>query len=267
MITKKNKILGILFVIFLGACSISPGMHMSVKNDWVDNSEYVFIESINKNIEIIDINDFKLDQAKSDTYKIGNGDELIITVWGLPDIFPIANISPDQNIRRVNSIGNIYFPYIGIVNASGKTQNELRDYMTNKLSDYFNNPQLDISIANFNSQKIYILGEVTKPSKLDITDIPLTLADALGEVKGINTMSGAPSQVFVIRNEVATQMQPKIFKANMSSPSAFIDAGNFILQDNDIVYVNTQGIARWNKVIAQFFPFSTFLNSVENLTD
>ena len=58
---------------------------------------------------------------------------------------------------------------------------------------------------------------------------------------------------------------PEIFYADLSSPSYFIDAGKFYLMDNDIVYVNSNGTARWNKVISQFFPFSSFLNSVDNL--
>ena len=39
------------------------------------------------------------------------------------------------------------------------------------------------------------------------------------------------------------------------------------LSDNDIVYVNSKGTTRWNRVISQFFPFSSFLNSVDNLVN
>ena len=38
------------------------------------------------------------------------------------------------------------------------------------------------------------------------------------------------------------------------------------LKDNDVIYVNAKGTTRWNRVISQFFPFSSFLNSVDNLT-
>ena len=53
----------------------------------------------------------------------------------------------------------------------------------------------------------------------------------------------------------------------MSSPAGFIAAGNFYLSDNDVVYVNAKGTARWNRVISQFFPFSSLLNSLDNLSD
>ena len=109
-----------------------------------------------------------------------------------------------------------------------------------------------------------MLGEVTKPSKINITDIPLSLSDALGEVNGINTNTGDGYNVFIIRNN--KDNLPEIYRANLSSPAGFLNAGNFYLKNNDIVYVNAKGTTRWNKVISQFFPFSSFLNSVDNLT-
>ena len=78
-----------------------------------------------------------------------------------------------------------------------------------------------------------------------------------------NTADG--SEVFIIRQGVGSN-DPEIYRANLSSPSGFIAAGDFYLADNDIVYVNAKGTTRWNRVISQFFPFSTFLNSVDNLT-
>ena len=184
----------------------------------------------------------------------------------MPEIFPISNISPDQNLRRVDSNGNLYFPYAGIVEAAGKTQDELRANLTDILSNYFTEPQLDISIARFNSQKIYLLGEVTTPMKINITDIPLSLSDALGEAKGISTNTGDGTNVYIIRQS-GVSGENQIFRANLSSPAGFIAAGNFYLNNNDIIYVNAKGTARWNRVISQFFPFSSFLNSIDNLTN
>ena len=71
---------------------------------------------------------------------------------GAQEIFPIANMNPDQNLRRVDQNGNIYFPYIGEI-KTWQTQSELRNDLTVKLSA-FKEPQLDLSIARFNSQKI-----------------------------------------------------------------------------------------------------------------
>ena len=265
MIIKK-KISLIITIILINGCSLSPGMHMETKSTWLDESKYVSIDSIEEPIKLIRISEtVDLSYENNYLYKIGVGDQIAVTVWGLPEIFPVTNISPDQNLRRVDANGNIFFPYIGLVEAAGKTQDELRNNITNRLAEYFTDPQVDVTIARFNSQQVFVLGEVTKPSKLNITDIPISLSKAIGESFGLNTNTAAASEVFIIRQNAVGE-DPLIFYANLKNPSSFIEAGNFYLKNNDIVYVNASGTTRWNKVISQFFPFSTFLNSIENLT-
>ena len=266
MIMKK-KISLIVTIILVHGCSLSPGMHMETKSSWLDESKYVSIDSVEEPIKLISISETTdLSYKNNYSYKIGVGDQIAITVWGLPDVFPVTNISPDQNLRRVDANGNIFFPYIGLVEAKGKTQDELRDNVTNRLGEYFTDPQVDVTIARFNSQQVFVLGEVTKPIKLNITDIPISLSTAIGESFGLNTNTASASQVFIIRQNEAGG-DPLIFHANLKNPSSFIEAGNFYLKNNDIVYVNASGTTRWNKVISQFFPFSTFLNSIDNLTN
>ena len=201
-----------------------------------------------------------------DTYKIGRGDQLFVTVWGLPDVFPLTGgINSELNTRRVDSNGNIFFPFVGLILAEGKTQDGLRKDLTLQLSKMFKNVQLDVAIAGFNSQKVYLLGEITTPKTINLTDIPLSLANAIGESKGLNTNTSEGEDVFVIR-QIPNQ-DPQIFRVDLSSPAGFLSAGNFYLVANDIVYVNAKGTTRWNRVISQFFPFSSFLNSVDNLID
>lgn len=264
MVIRNKKSLLILF--FFTGCSLSPGMHMDTRSSWNEDAKYVFIESLDKNVRLVDISE-TLDSSYTSkyVYRIGVGDQISIVVWGLPEIFPMVNSGSQQNLRRVDSNGNIFFPYAGLVKAAGKTQDELRKNVTAALSAYFTDPQLDVSVLNFNSQKVFVLGEVTRPIKLNITDIPVSLSDAIGESLGLNTNSAAASEVFVVRQGSAYE-DPIIFHADLKTPSGFFQSGNFYLTNNDIVYVNSSGTARWNRVISQFFPFSTFLNSIDNLT-
>ena len=253
LMTMKKKISLITLLILINGCSLSPGMHMETKSSWADNSKYVYIESIQKDVRLIKITETIDDAYKNNyEYRIGIGDQIAVTIWGLPDIFPVTNINTDLNLRRVDANGNIFFPYAGLIKASGKTQNELRVNLSSSLSEYFNDPQVDVTIARFNSQQVFVLGEVTKPRKLNITDIPISLSNAIGESFGLNTSTSAASEVFIIRQNKADQ-DPLIFHANLKNPSNFIEAGNFYLEHNDIVYVNASGTARWNKVISQFF--------------
>lgn len=264
--TIKKKISFLIVFLFIYGCSLAPGMHMDTKSSWIDGYEYVFISTLEKNVKLTHISK-TLDQSFKNNYEytIGTGDQIAVTIWGLPEIFPIINVSVDQNLRRVDANGNIFFPYVGLIKASGKTQDELRDALTNGLAKYFNAPQVDVTIARFNSQQVYVLGEVLKPIKINLTDIPISLSTAIGESYGLNTNTAAASEVFIIR-QTESDNEPQIFHADLKNPSSFIGAGSFYLKNNDIVYVNSSGTTRWNKVISQFFPFSSFLNSVDNLT-
>ena len=261
-----KKISLIITLIFVTGCSLSPGMHMETKSPWLDESKYVYIDSIQKDVRLVNISE-TLDASFKNNYiyKIGVGDQIAVTVWGLPDIFPVTNISQDLNLRRVDANGNIFFPFVGLIEAKGKTQDQLRNSLTSGLSEYFTDPQVDVTIARFNSQQVFVLGEVTRPIKINITDIPISLSNAIGESFGLNTNTAAGSEVFIIRQN-SIGADPLIFHANLRNPSSFIEAGNFYLTNNDIIYVNASGTARWNKVISQFFPFSSFLNSIDNLT-
>ena len=104
---------------------------MNTQNSWLDESKYVFIESIGKDVKLINVSETFNPSYKSEyLYKIGVGDQIAVTVWGLPEIFPVTNISPDQNLRRVDANGNIFFPYVGLITAKGMTQDELRKNVT-----------------------------------------------------------------------------------------------------------------------------------------
>ena len=260
-----NKKLITIVIFFLSGCNLSPGMHMESNSSWLNDDSYVFIDALNTSIKVEDISSY-VESEVDYNYRIGKGDQLAITIWGFPDIFPLSNINPDQNLRRVDSNGDIFFPFVGVIKAEGKSQNELRLDLSKSLSEFFKNPQLDLSIVKFNSQRVYLLGEVSVPQKINITDIPLSLTEALGQTNGINNNTAEASEVFVIRQGKSGD-NPKIFRADLGSPSGFLIAGNFYLSDNDVVYVNTKGTTRWNRVISQFFPFSSFLNSVDNLTN
>ena len=103
-----------------------------------------------------------------------------------------------------------------------------------------------------------------KTNEISINKTPLSLTDAIGQVNGINTNTANGSEVFIIRQGQNGNLL-EIIRADLDSPSGFIIAGNFYLKNQDIVYVNAKGTIRWNRVISQFFPFSSFLNSVDNL--
>src|SRR5262245_48803502 len=87
----------------------------------------------------------------ADEYRIGSGDVVKITVWGQD------SLSGDY---PVDAQGFVPFPLLGRVSARGLTTLELTARVTELLKkDYLVDPQVMVSVKEYLSQKVQVLGE------------------------------------------------------------------------------------------------------------
>lgn len=105
---------------------------------------------------------------------------------------------------------------------------------------------------------IAMLGQVRSPGNLQMGRDRLSLTDALSRAGGINETSASPSGIFVLRRQPEeSDKLATVYQLDVSDATAFTVASRFQLEPQDIVYVTTAPLARWNRVISLLLPSLT----------
>ncbi|MEZ9018116.1 polysaccharide export protein [Vibrio lentus] len=203
---NKNRLLLALLPVLLTGCT-TPGTHLSTGNKNViqpseeqqesDISDVVNLYPLtaqsvssyrSESLSVSQANPtLDVDIAKYE-YQVGVGDILNITIWDHPELtIPAGSYrSSTEAGNWVHADGTIFYPYIGTVEVAGKTVREVRADIASRLAKYIESPQVDVNVAAFRSKKTYITGEVSKPGQQPITNIPLTLLDAVNRSGGLS---------------------------------------------------------------------------------
>ncbi len=236
--------LGLLGLILLvSGCAMSPGMKMSsgsvapgvkvipITAELIAEQERARARGVPAELKVVggEQGDEKYE------YYIGPRDILSITVWDHPELtIPAGQFrAAETEGHRVAADGTIYYPYAGRVHVVGKTQAEVREILTEKLSRQIANPQLDVKVVAFRSQKAYVVGEVANPGFQPITDVPLTVMDAIARAGGV-TPEGDRSHVILSRDGVNYTINLlDIFQRGDISR-------NILLKDGDILNVSNR---------------------------
>jgi polysaccharide export outer membrane protein len=264
-----NKVLFMLVISVLSACTVVPGMHVSpftegssVAMPVIENEQSILkklnIQSITAQL-IVDIEnnsnsrslgkgyvanhyfDYRIGsktikgvppEQPYTSYRVGPRDVLTITVWEHPELtIPAGQFrSAEASGTVVGEDGAIFYPYVGVVQAAGKTVEEIRDRLTKKLSKYIERVQLDVRVASYRSQRIYVVGEVKVPGIQLVKDVPLTVLEAINNAGGVTERSD--------RRNITLTRGDKTYSINLL---ALYEGGdktqNVMLQHGDVLNV------------------------------
>jgi polysaccharide export outer membrane protein len=255
MMSNLRRLCLLLFLAFgLSACTLLPGMSAHYAKPAViiespeepANQSYTLLKITPKLVkdmrqeelairkQPIDLGAFG--NPNSAVYRLGPQDVLRIFVWGNPDLTLVTTTVVGVNLasspvgRTVSDRGDIFFPMVGNIKAAGLTIPEFRESLAKQLSKFIKDPQVEVDVSGFRSQKIFIAGEVKTPGVVPITDVTLRLADAIG-------LSGGFTAEADIHNAVLTRgKQSMQIDLDRLYYGGDISA-NVILQSGDILSV------------------------------
>jgi polysaccharide export outer membrane protein len=170
--------------------------------------------------------------AKAKPYRVGPQDVLLATVWDHPEItMPMGpNRTDASSGSLVEEDGYIYFPFVGRLKVGGLTANEIRVALTTELGKVLRNPQVDVKVISYRSQKVYVGGEVRNPAVYPVTDVPFTLAEAVNRSGGFLPTADDTRMVLVR----GTQTWRLNFRELVATGDNF---NRLVLQDVDSLHI------------------------------
>jgi polysaccharide export outer membrane protein len=156
----------------------------------------------------------------SKAYVIGPLDVLIVRVWNNPNLSGAVDVRPD---------GMLSMQLIGDVKADGLTLTQLKETIRTRLSEFLNNPEVDVQLGKVNSKRYFVYGEVGHPGEFPLVEAT-TIMDALSNVGGFRDFAN-PKKIYVLRGT-----QKFNFNYRDVSKGKNMEQ-NIVLQNGDRIFV------------------------------
>ncbi|HKV61570.1 MAG TPA: polysaccharide biosynthesis/export family protein [Candidatus Acidoferrum sp.] len=157
-------------------------------------------------------------------YLIGPQDTLDIAVWKEPDLTRTVPVRPD---------GKISLPLLDDVQAGGLTPSQLGVEITQRLKKYLTDPRVTVIVTTIASQRVYILGEVTRAGAYPLIS-GMTLLQALSSAGGF-TQFANPRNIYLLREENGKQVKhPFNYRSVVSGKNS---DQNVVLKAGDTIVV------------------------------
>ena len=157
-----------------------------------------------------------------ESYRIGVEDVLRIFVWGEPDLSGQFRVLPD---------GSISLPLVHDVLVRGLTTTEVRKAVTDRLSEFINEPNVTVIVESSNSYRIYFLGEVSRQGAIQFYR-PMRLMQAIAAAGGLTEF--AKKEITLVRDlggaEVRFQIDYKrLINAAPGQKNIYLEPGDTLI--------------------------------------
>lgn len=227
----------------LTGCTVFPGSHLKVdkpeRSDAAKLSDIVRVHAIDTGLLTAtpapraQLPEALLQEsAENYDYLVGAGDVLNITIWDHPELtIPAGSMrSAEEAGNWVHADGTIFYPYVGKIEVAGMNVATIRELITQKLRRYIEDPQVEVSVAAFRSQRVYVTGAVGSPGPVPVTNVPLRLLDALIAAGDVSAEADWQRAVLTRNGQ----------KYELSLASLYVEGDisqNILLQHGDVLHL------------------------------
>lgn len=259
-------LIAILASLLLNACAFAPGMKYEASLPSENGRPSITPTVIEITPSLVTRIQTEASASISDTYdqligtplpyRVGPGDVLSIIVWDHPELV-IPNLtyvsgdvqsntglqglnprpgltSPTAPGFTVSDDGYIQFPYLGHFKVAGESLIEIQSRLSSALNDYVHRPQITVGMAAYRSKRIFVEGQVGAPGAQPLTNIPMSILEAIAGASGITPGVGDESKVQLVR-------AGHVYDLNLPALiSKGVDLSHLYLADHDIVRVQPQ---------------------------
>jgi polysaccharide export outer membrane protein len=129
----------------------------------------------------------------------------------------------------VDKAGYINYPVLGRVKVGGLTLNDARDTLLRRIIPYVSDAVLDFRFLNL---KITMLGEVTRPGLVRLSNKRVTLLEAIGMAGDLTPYADRKNILLMREKDGQRQYVP----LNLQDPAVFVSP-YFYLEQNDFIYI------------------------------
>jgi polysaccharide export outer membrane protein len=162
--------------------------------------------------------------SSQETYELQAGDVLDISVWKEADLTREVLVRPD---------GSFSFPLAGEIDARGKTVENVRAILVDRLQKYVPSPAVAVAVKQIGGNRIYVVGKVNKAGDFPLTN-PLDVMQAISLAGGV-TPYAAVNHIVILRRQNGQQKLLRFRYSDVARGRALDQ--NIQLQSGDTVVV------------------------------
>jgi len=200
---------------------------------------------------------------------------------GVQGVYPIERPTRTLSAMLAKAGGVIIEPEIAQVTViRGKAQGKIW------FQDLFDHPELDIALrggdrilVEEDRRSFTALGATSQQARVPFETQDMSALEAIAQVGGLVSLASDPTGVFIFRNEpaeIAGQVlgrtdlqgaQRMVYVLNLTEPNGLFIARDFVIRDDDTLYVTEAPYAQWTKTISLVAGGLTPFANVASLTN